>query len=132
CRDLDAARRLYVRAAGHGNPFARKSYARFLLDRDAAQPGDPRAIEWLEELAEERKDAESLLLLGNLHARGVGTRPSPRRAVRYYEQAVEMAPTNPNIVNEVAWTLAVSDQRALRREDYAREIMDYLMENNSE
>lgn len=131
-KDLNTARRLYARAAADGNPYARKSYARFLLDREAAQEGDPRALDWLEALAEEEEDPESLLLLGNLHARGIGTRPSPRRAIRYYERAVKLAPTNPNIVNEVAWTLAVTDQRELRREDYAREIMDHLMENNEE
>ena len=73
-----------------------------------------------------------MLLLGNLHARGVGTRVSPRRAVSYYKQAVKVAPEDPNIVNEVAWTLAVTDQRELRRESYARDIMDRLMEANSQ
>jgi uncharacterized protein len=130
-KNLNAARALYSEAAAEGNAYARKSYARFLLDREADQQGDPLALEWLEELAEDG-DAESMLLLGNLHARGVGTRQSVRRAVRYYEDAVEQEPADANIVNEVAWTLAVSDQRRLRRERYAREIMDHLMETNSE
>lgn len=128
-KDLEAARRLYVQSAAKGNEFARKSYARFLLDRETGQPGDPRAVEWLEELAREG-EPESMLLLGNLHARGVGTRQSERAAVRYYKRAVEQARTDPDIVNEVAWTLAVSDQRALRRARYARRIMDHLMEAN--
>ena len=130
-KNLDAARRLYADAASQGNPFARKSYARFLLDREADQEGDPRVVEWLEELAEEG-EPESMLLLGNLHARGVGTRPSIRRAVRYYKEAVEHSPKDPNIVNEVAWTLTVSDQQRLRRERYARNIMDHLMESNQQ
>ena len=130
-KDLDAARRLYVESAAQGNDLARKSYARFLLDREAGQPGDARAVEWLEELAEDG-EPESMLLLGNLHARGVGTRQSLRRAVGYYKQAVKQAPTDPNIVNEVAWTLAVSDQHDLRRERYARDIMDHLMDSNGE
>ena len=43
---------------------------------------------------------------------------------------VDEARTDPNIVNEVAWTLTVSDRDSLRRERYAREIMDHLMEAN--
>jgi TPR repeat protein len=128
-KDLDAARRLYAEAAELGNPFARKSYARFLLDRDTGQQGDPRALAWLEELAAEG-EAESMLLLGNLHARGVGTEPSIRRAVDWYKQAVEAAPEDPGIVNEVAWTLTVTEQDRLRRERYARRIMDRMMEAN--
>lgn len=130
-RDLPAARDLYAEAASLGNPFARKSYARFLLDREVEQAGDPRALEWLEELADDG-EAESMLLLGNLHARGIGTTPSPRRAVNWFKQAVKRAPEDPNIVNEVAWTLTVSDQQRLRRARYARDIMDRLMEANTD
>jgi TPR repeat protein len=131
-KDLDAARSLYVEAAAQGNPFARKSYARFLLDRDAGQTGDPRALEWLEELADSDDEPEALVLLGNLHARGIGTGQSPRRAIRYFKEAVKRAPEDPNIVNEVAWTLAVTELDRLRRERYARDIMDHLMEANSD
>lgn len=129
-RDLDAARGYYVQAADLGNEFARKSYARFLLDREAGQPGDPRAVTWLEELADQG-EAESMLLLGNLHARGVGTRRSVRQAVSWFRQAVDVDPQDANIVNEVAWTLAVSDQQDLRRASYARRIMSRLMEDNA-
>jgi len=130
-RDLDVARAHYVRAAEMGNAFARKSYARFLLDREADQQGDPRAIEWLQQLAE-AGEAESMTLLGNLHARGIGTEPSARRAVAWFKRAVKAAPDDPNIVNEVAWTLTVTDQRGLRRHAYARQIMDRMMERNDE
>jgi TPR repeat protein len=128
-KDLDAARGYYARAAELGNPFARRSYARFLLDRDAAQPGDPRAVTWLTDQARDG-EAESMLLLGNLHARGIGTPHSVRRAVRWFKQAVTTAPNDASIVNEVAWTLTVSDQDALRRVRYARTIMDQLMASN--
>lgn len=130
-KDLAAARTYYAEAANLGNPFARKSYARFLLDRDADQAGDPRAVSWLQELADDG-EAESMLLLGNLYARGVGTSQSPRRAVDWFKQAVDSEPENANIVNEVAWTLAVTDQNRLRRARYARQIMDRLMEGNNE
>ncbi|MFX3657843.1 MAG: hypothetical protein ACN6I7_01495 [bacterium] len=128
-KDLAAARDYYARAADQGNEFARRSYARFLLDRDAGQAADPRAVAWLTEQAE-AGDAESMLLLGNLHARGIGTRVSTRRAVRWFKEAVKAAPEDASIVNEVAWTLTVSSRDALRRARYARDIMDRMMTAN--
>ncbi|MBX3706177.1 MAG: sel1 repeat family protein [Pseudomonadales bacterium] len=129
-RDLTAARTYYARAAELGNPYARRSYARFLLDRSTEQSGDPQALAWLEELAGEG-DAEAMLLIGNLHARGLGTQQSARAAVNWFRKAVAAAPGDASIVNEVAWTLTVSDQTSLRRVRYARQIMDRLMTNDS-
>lgn len=128
-RDLDQARAFYVQAAELENDFARRSYARFLLDRSIEQEGDPRIIDWLGELAE-KDDAEAMLLLGNLHARGVGTSQNFRRAVGWYKDAVKTAPQDASIVNEVAWTLTVSHLDALKRIEYARDIMDTLMTTN--
>ncbi len=128
-RDLDRARGYYVQAAELDNDFARRSYARFLLDRSIEQDGDPRAIGWLEELAAD-EDAEAMLLLGNLYARGVGTEQNFRRAVSWYKDAVKTAPADASIVNEVAWTLTVSHLDDLKRTAYARDIMDTLMDAN--
>jgi TPR repeat protein len=130
-RDLDKARRYYVEAAELDNPFAQRSYARFLLDRSADQVSDPRALDWLENLADE-DDPEAMLLLGNLHARGVGTRQNYRRAIGWYKGAVKIAPEDASIVNEIAWTLTVSDQDGLQRNRYARSIMDTLMDGNED
>lgn len=128
-RDLDRAREYYVQAAELGNDFARRSYARFLLDRSIEQDGDPRVLGWLQELAE-NEDAEAMLLLGNLHARGVGTPQNFRRAIGWFRDAVKAAPQDASIVNEVAWTLTVSHFEQLRRTKYARDIMDTLMKAN--
>lgn len=128
-KDLDQARSYYVQAAELDNDFARRSYARFLLDRTIEQAGDPRAISWLEELADD-EDAEAMLLLGNLYARGMGTKQNFRRAVTWYKDAVKTAPEDASIVNEVAWTLTVSHMEDLKRAEYAREIMDTLMAAN--
>jgi TPR repeat protein len=127
-RDLDVASRYYVQSSKLDNAFARRAYARFLL---AEQREDPRAVSWLQELAKQG-DAESMLLLGNLHARGVGVRQSPRRAVGWYKDAVKVSPEDANIVNEVAWTLTVSDLPSLKRERYALTIMDDLMSNDDD
>ena len=130
-QDLDRARRYYIQASGQGNDFARRSYARFLLDRSAGQEGDPRIADWLKELAADG-DAEAMLLLGNLYARGLGVAQNFRRAVRWYKEAVSAGPEDASIVNEVAWTLTVSHFERLKRTRYARSIMDVLMEANAE
>lgn len=130
-QDLDQARGYYVIAAELDNDFAMRSYARFLLDRSIDQMPDPRAVAWLRELATE-DDAEAMLLLGNFYARGVGTEQSFRKAVRWYKNAVRVAPEDASIVNEVAWTLTVSNLESLKRERYARSIMDTMMTANAE
>ena len=128
-QDLSRARDYYVQACQLDSDFAVRSYARFLLDRSAAQQPDPRVLKWLETLAKEG-DAEAMLLLGNFHARGVGTSQSFSRALRWYKQAVKTAPNDASIVNEIAWTLTVSNFEDLKRTRYARNIMDTLMESN--
>ena len=130
-QDVQQAHGFYVQAAEQENAFARRSYARFLLDRSIEQESDPRLVEWLEDLAD-GDDAEAMLLLGNLHARGVGTEQNFRRAVNWYKGAVKASPEDATIVNEVAWTLTVSNYQALKRARYARSIMDKLMEANDE
>lgn len=128
-QDLNRARSYYIQASELENDFAIRSYARFLLDRSAAQAPDPRILAWLETLAK-NDDAEAMLLLGNVYARGVGTSQSFSRAVRWYRQAVKTAPNDASIVNEIAWTLTVSNFEDLKRIRYARTIMDTLMESN--
>lgn len=126
-QDYDEARRYYVQASELENPFAQRAYARFLLDPATEQAPDPRAAKWLESQARDQDDPEAMVLLGNLHARGMGVPQSPRRAIRWFKDAVKTAPDNASIVNEVAWTLTVSDLESLKRERYALSIMDTLM-----
>lgn len=130
-KDLALARAYYRRASELGNPLARYAYARFVLDPDAEQAGDQSLVGWLRELAEE-EDAQAMLLLGNLHARGLGVESSSRNAVRWFKRAVKVDPVDANIVNEIAWTLTVTDKPGLRRPAYARQIMDHLMNANAE
>jgi len=130
-QDVQQAHGFYVQAAEQENAFARRSYARFLLDRSIEQESDPRLVEWLEDLADD-DDAEAMLLLGNLHARGVGTEQNFRRAVNWYKGAVKASPGDATIVNEVAWTLTVSNYQSLKRTRYARTIMDTMMESNDD
>jgi len=130
-RDPAEARRYYVEASELDNPFARRAYARFLLDPSTDQAPDPRAAEWLEEVVKTEEDPESMVLLGNLYARGVGVPQNTRRAVSWFKDAVKTSPDDASIVNEVAWTLTVSDVSALKRERYALNIMDTLMKRDN-
>ncbi len=86
-----------------------------------------RLFSWLDDLIK-NDDAQAMVVMANLHARGTGTRPSNRRAIKWYKRAVKSAPDNADIVNEVVWTLTVSDVRGLKRAKYARTVMDALME----
>lgn len=125
-KDLERAADFYVRASALDNPFARRAYARFLLTEGR---DDPRAVDWLKELAKQ-DDGEAMVLLGNLHARGVGVKQNLRRAVGWFRDAVAVSPADAYIVNEVAWTLTVSDLQGLKRERYALRIMDNLMQED--
>lgn len=130
-KDTEKARSYYTKSAELNNPFARRSYARFLLDRTIEQPSDPRAITWLAELAKE-EDSDAMLLLGNLHARGVSVKQNFRKAFAWFKTAVKTSPENAGIVNEVAWTLTVSNLDGLKRTRYALKIMETMMNSDKE
>ncbi len=125
-RDLGQAEQYFIRSATLNNAAARLSYARYLVAERDDRSGDERAIPWLEELAAE-KDAEAMLLLGNLHARGITAKQNLRVAYRWYRDAAKTASKDADIVNEIAWTLTVSDLDDLRKSRYARRIMSALM-----
>jgi len=127
----DLAADYFVRAAEAGDGRARVSYARFLLDRHDKRAFDPRAKTWLEEEAK-ANDAEAMLLLGNLHAIGVGVSASNSKALDWYKTAVKTSPDDANIVNEVAWTLTVTNLDRLRQSKYALSIMDHVMTKDAE
>jgi len=122
----------FERAAALKDPQAILSYGRFLggleTDNSAVENGQVHSL--LTALADD-DNAEAMVVLGNLHARGVGTRASNSRAVRWYKKAINKAPDNADIVNEVAWTLTVSDLAGLKRAKYAKRIMDHLMVNEA-
>jgi len=77
-------------------------------------------------------EARAMVLLGNLYARGIQADQSARRALRWFKNAIKAAPQDPEIVNEIAWTLAVTDLEDLREERYALRIMTSMMSADSE
>ena len=127
-RDTARAGVYFIRSAALRNSAARLGYARYLMREGDAGQGDERAVRWLEELVDENEDPQAMLLLGNLHARGIAAKQSFRTAHRWYRDAAKAAPNNADIVNEVAWTLTVSDLARLRKARYARKIMTRMME----
>ncbi len=85
----------------------------------------------LQELAA-ADNTDAMIVLANLHARKIAPRASKRNAIRWYKRAIKAAPENPDVVNEVAWTLTVSDIAELRQPRYAKRIMDKLMRRSDE
>ncbi len=133
--DADRAKAIlyFEKAASLANPRATINYARFLI-ADAAK-GNPEIetpiVDWLRKLTAD-DHAEAMIMLGNLYARGVTVRASTRKAIRWYKKAVKSAPDDPDIVNEVVWTLTVSDVAGLKRTRYAHRLMKRLIENNDD
>lgn len=120
-----------VRAGELGNPRATYAYARLLMTETSKIEPDARIFDWLETLAK-ADEPEAMVHLGNLNARGIGTGKNTRRALHWYKAAIKANPEDGNVVNEIAWTVTVSDIKGLNKPKYARTIMDTLMEKDEE
>lgn len=121
----------FVRAGELGNPRASYAYARLLMSETNKIEPDLRIFDWLETLAD-ADETEAMVHLGNLKARGIGTRVDAGRALRWYKAAIKTNPEDGNVVNEIAWTVTVSDIKGLNHPKYASTIMDTLMEKDEE
>ncbi|HEY6598273.1 MAG TPA: tetratricopeptide repeat protein, partial [Pseudomonadales bacterium] len=130
-KDPALAQDYFKRAALTGDTRARLHYARYLLAETTTAEFDPQAKTWLVEDAK-AGESEAMLLLGNLYAKGVGVSQSYRQALTWFKSAVKQSPEDVNIVNEVAWTLAVTHLEPLRKPGYALEIMDHAMKGDEE
>ena len=124
-RDLDAAEGYYLRA-GEVDEAARIDYARFLLQPDYARSFNDRAFGWLQEAAK-AKNPHGMLLLAQLYHTGSHVAQSTRRARSWFKRAVRVAPDDPFVVNQTAWTLTVTRLPRLRDAHYAVRIMDRVM-----
>lgn len=125
-RDYDASERYWVRAADLDDVVAKLQYARFLMAEDVEREFNDRAWQWLREVARD-ENPEAMLLIAALYARGVHVSRNYQRARLWFRNAVRTAPDDPDIVNEVAWTLTVSQLAKLRDERYALRIMERVM-----
>ena len=127
-QNTETSANYFRKAASLNNTEAKIIYGRFISSGaqtpSTSKQDQEQARQWLEDLT---SSAEAMVVLGNLHAKGIGTRMSTSRAVRSYKKAVNIDPKDADIVNEVAWTLTVSTIPRLQRTRYAKQIMDKLM-----
>ena len=137
-QDISRSTTFFSEAAKLRNPEAIVAFARFLISpagegfREEEKFG---IVKLLEELVAE-KDAEAMLVLGNLNAAGVQTDQSFRQAISWYRKAVKAASNNideasDEIINEVAWILATTSKKSLKRARYALRIIDKRMQDSS-
>lgn len=133
-KDEDAANRFFALAAELGSPKAVIRYARYIA-RTPERQSQTKLLPLLKDLAA-KDNPEAMVVIGNLYAKGAGVKRSTRKAMRWYKKAVAQAQAsfhgNAAIVNEVAWTLAVTDQKDLQKPDYAQAIMDTMMQSNKD
>lgn len=133
--DSNRANEYFQEAAALEDPHAVISYGRFLVASSNAGIDSGEIHEWLTAVTQDDRSGraeEAMVVIGNLYARGIGAKQSNRRARSWYKKAVKAASGNADIVNEVAWTLTVSDITGLKSPKYARRIMDSLMEMNDD
>ena len=136
-RDKPRSRAYFQRAVELNHPDAILNYGRFLvaehlsfeLDQKVSVEADRGVFTALEKMAKDN-DTDAMVVLANLHARGIAPKATKRSAIRWYKRAVKSKPDNPDIVNEVAWTLTVSDIDDLRQARYAKRVMDKLMQQS--
>lgn len=124
-QDFDAAEGYYLRAA-EVDEAARIDYARFLLQPGYGRSFNDRAYGWVRDAAK-AKDPHGMLLLAQLYHTGSHVDQSTRRARSWFKRAVRVAPDDPFVVNQAAWTLTVTRLPRLRDPRYAVRIMDRVM-----
>ena len=126
-RDAAKAETYFLRAAEQ-DENAKVQYARFLLSGERGF--NERAWRWLREMAQEQ-NPDAMVIIGYLYAKGLHVDKRLRRAKTWLKNAVKAAPHDPQVVNEVAWTLTVSPLDGLRDERYALKIMGRVMADES-
>ena len=137
-QDISRSTTFFSEAAKLRNPEAIVAFARFLISpagegfREEEKFG---IVKLLEELVA-KKDAEAMVVLGNLSAAGVQTDQSFRQAISWYRKAVKAASNNideasDEIINEVAWILATTSEKSLKRARYALRIIDKRMQDSA-
>ena len=122
-QDPALAERYFLRAAERDED-AKVLYARYLLFEERGF--NDQAWRWLRDMAD-AKNADAMVLIGYLYAKGLHVNQRVRRAKSWLKNAVKAAPNNAHVVNEVAWTLTVSPLDGLRDARYALKIMERVM-----
>ena len=124
--DQTKAHEYFQKAAALNHAGAVLSYGRFLVAERYEVDPEESIFAALAKMAG-NKETEAMIVIANLHARGLAPKASSRNAVKWYKRAVKAKPDDADVVNEVAWTLTVSDIRGIKKPKYAKRIMDKLM-----
>ena len=130
--DYARAQELLSRAASKGNSDARIILVRLLQNPKSGLELTEQAYDWLRATADDEDDANAMVALGNCYAKGCLSSPNYRKARRWYRRAVNAEPENANVINDVAWTLVVSNRERLRSPRYALRIIEEIMLNDAE
>ena len=128
-QDIPKANKYFIQAAALEDESAVIMYGRFLISRRDLNLEYGDIKKWLKSHTS-NGSAEAMVIMGNLYATGTTVPASNSSAVRWYKKAVKQDIQNSDIVNEVAWTLTVSNIEGLKRPKYAKKIMDRLMKSS--
>lgn len=130
-QDREHAVELLKKAAGMGQTEAQLFYARHLLGTDDGAGFDDEALKWLTEAATSGGSPDAMMLLATLYAKGEHVPVDIPQAIDWMHKATA-ASDDPEIINSVAWIMAVAENHALRDPDRAVALMDKLMKGNDE
>lgn len=124
-KDIAQATAWLLKAGQQGDTGARIAYARFQLGQ---QPPtlDAQALAWVRELAA-AQNSDAMFIMGTLHARGEHLPLDIKRARQLFRDVANLDPTAPEPINNVVWTLTVSDIAELRDPRRALELMSKMM-----
>ena len=129
-KDAARARALLLQAAKLDLIDAKLEYAQVQLTSTPATLDD-QARTWLIALAKAEQPSAMLMLAG-AHARGVNGPTDIRAAKKLYKSVADNAHKDPGIINDVVWTLTVTDVQQLRDPREALKLMDEMMNANKD
>ena len=130
-QDRDRAVTLLERACARGHTDAQLFYARHLLTTDEGVGFDEQAAAWLTEAADAGASRPAMMLLATLLAEGEHMDRDASAAVGWFKRAAEGS-GDAELVNSVAWILAVAEDRALRDPAAGLALMTTLMEEDGD
>ena len=129
-KDAARAKALLLQAAKLDLIDAKLEYAQVQLTSTPATLDD-QARTWLIALAKAEQPSAMLMLAG-AHARGVNGPTDIRAAKKLYKSVADNARKDPGIINDVVWTLTVTDVQQLRDPREALKLMDEMMNANKD
>ena len=104
-------------------------YLRYVISTDNQEHIVREDVQWLKDLAAEDNVA-AMIMLAQIYAEGLYGRVNASRAVYWYQQVPDVNPYDAALINEVAWILATSNNKQIRRAEMAIDMMSTMMLGN--